>query len=200
MQSLEMTSIPDRPLPPAQDGDAKEARFVAVGAVLLKPVDRPEQSATIVNRGAWPIFVIVLDDRAIDDEVAGPLFELLERPHASRIAITHTRFRWSVSRSGDIVTLALQTREPTKIALDIKVPARPLLSILPQLPADAAFAITTKRHADKLTNRVALRDALHEVVLLVNGSTDDGLADLLRCGEREMAGMTQSPGTISQRA
>ena len=78
-----------------------------------------------------------------------------------------------------MLKLALRILEPTRVDLAIVMPARSLLGVLSRLPADATLAITTKRHADNLTERVHVRDALHEMVLLVRwGDVDDGLADL----------------------
>jgi hypothetical protein len=182
-----MTSPRERRQPAAL-GDMALAPLVAVGAVLLQPRPRTEPDGTKVDRGSWPIFVIVLNDRAAADRRAKPLFDLLDRPHANRIPITHSHYRWSVSRSGAMLKLALRSHEPTRIDLDIVMPARSLLGVVTQLPASATFAITTERHADKLTERVHVSDALHEMVLLVSpGNRDDGLAELRRSGEAEDA-------------
>ena len=155
--------------------------------MLLQPRDRDEPVSTIVDRGPWPLFVIVLDDRAAVDRGAGPLFDLLDRPHANRIPMAHSRYRWSVDPSGKVLKLALRIHEPTRLNLDIVMPARSLLGVISQLPAEVTFAITTKQHADKLTERVRIRDALHEMVLLVSpalsGSPHDGLAELRRNGQ-----------------
>lgn len=188
MQTAGMTSQRERRQPEAPD-NKQPAPLVAVGAVLLQPRDRGEPAGTIVDRGSWPIFVIVLDDRAAADRAAGPLFDLVDRPHANRIPMAHSHYRWSVNRSGAILKLAVRTHEPTRIDLDIVMPARSLLGVLSQLPADATFAITTERHADNLTERVHFRDALHEMVLLVSpGNWDDGLAELRQSGDPDDAG------------
>lgn len=181
MQTAGMTSQRERLQPAALD-NMQPAPLVAVGAVLLQPRGRGEPAGTIADRGSWPIFVIVLDDNAAD-RCAGPLFDLLDPPHASRIPMVHSRYRWSMSRSGAMLKLALRTHEAPRIDLDIMMPARSLLGVLSQLPSDATFAITTERHADKLTERVHVRDALHEMILLVSpGNWDDGLAELRRSG------------------
>jgi len=187
MQTAGMTSQRERLQPPAPD-IKQPTPLIAVGALLLQPRDRSERAATSVDRGSWPIFVIVLDDRAAVDEDTEPLFDLLDRPHPSRIAMAHSQYRWSIDRSGAVLRLALRTHEPMTMDLDIVMPARSLLGVLSQLPDDATFAITTKRHADKLTERVHVRDALHEMVLLVSpGKRDDGLAGLRRRGPDDAA-------------
>ncbi len=180
MQTAGMTSQRERLQPAALD-NMQPAPFVAVGAVLLQPRGRGEPAGTIADRGSWPIFVIVLDDRAAADRGAGPLFDLLDPPRANRIPMAHSHYRWSMTASGEMLKFALRTLEPTGIDLDIVMPARSLLGVISQLPADATFAITTERHVDKLTKRVHVRDALHEIVLLVSpGIRDDGLAELRR--------------------
>ena len=172
-----------QPTPPDA---APPTPFVAVEALLLQPRDRGGPVATTVDRGPWPILVIVLDDRAAVHPAAKPLLDLLNRPRASRIAIAHSRYRWSVDPVGAVLKFALHTHEPAKSDLDIVMPARPLLGILSQLPPGVTFAVTTKQRADKLTKRVCVRDALHETVLLVSsaqsGNPDDGLAALRRDG------------------
>ncbi len=187
MQTAGMTPQRERHQSAAPE-DMQPVPLVAVGAVLLQPQSRGEPAGTIVDRGSWPIFVIVLADNAAADPCAAPLFDLLNRPHASRIPMAHGHYRWSMSRSGAMLKLALRTQEPTRVDLDIMVPARSLLGVLSQLPAEVTFAITTERHADKLTERVRVRDALHEMILLVSpGKWDDGLAELRRSGELEDA-------------
>jgi hypothetical protein len=187
MQTVGMTSQRERLQPAALD-NMEPAPLVAVGAVLLQPRGRGEPAGTIVDRGSWPIFVIVLDDRAAAGRGAGPLFDLLDRPHANRIPMAHSHYRWSISRSGEMLKFALRTLEPTGIDLDIVMPARSLLGVISQLPADATFALTTERHVDKLTERVHVRDALHEMVLLVKpGNRDDGLAELRRSAKSDHA-------------
>jgi hypothetical protein len=113
--------------------------------------------------------------------------------------MAHSQYRWSMSRSGAMLKLALRAREPTMVDLDIMMPARPLLGVLSRLPANATFAITTVSHADKLTERVHVREALHEMILLVSqGNRDDGLAELRTSGETEgPEPQRHSPETMS---
>jgi hypothetical protein len=201
MQTAEKTSQRERRQPAALD-NVQQAPLVAVGAVLLQPRSRIAPAGTIVDRGSWPIFVIVLDDRAAADRRAEPLFHLLDQPHVNRIPMAHSHYRWSMSRSGAMLKLALRSHEPTWNDLDIVMPAQPLLGVLSRLPANATFAITTERHADKLTERVHVRDALHEMVLLVSqGNRDDGLAELRNSGETEgPEPQPHSPETMSPSA
>ena len=70
MQTIGMTSQRERLQPEAPDGQP-QAPFVAVGAVLLQPQDRGESAGAVVDRGSWPIFVIVLDDRAATNRGVG---------------------------------------------------------------------------------------------------------------------------------
>lgn len=183
MQTLTRTSPRER-AQPAPTEPTTRTPLVAAGALLLQPRDRDEPESTILDRGPWPIFVIILDDGAAVDRGAGPLVDLLESPHASRIPMAHSHYHWSVERSGAVLKLALQTLEPTKLNLDIVMPARSLLGVLSQLPVDTTFAITTKQHAENLTEQVRVCDALHKMILLVGsgqlGSRDDGLAELRR--------------------
>ena len=84
MQTLTTTSPRARPAPA---DSALPTRLVAVEALLLRPLDRAGPVTTIVDRGPWPVFVIVLDDPAIVDPGARPLFDLLDSPHRNRISI-----------------------------------------------------------------------------------------------------------------
>ena len=184
MQTLTTTSPRARPAPA---DSALPTRLVAVEALLLRPRDRAGPVTTIVDRGPWPVFVIVLDDPAIVDPGARPLFDLLDSPHRNRILMVNSRYRWSVDPAGALLTLAVRAHEPTRFDVDIVMPAQPALGIFSLLPRAVTFAITTRRRADKLTERVAIRDALHEMVLLVSatqsGIPGDGLAALRQIGQ-----------------
>lgn len=186
MFTLRATTSPRHHDQPGPAESTPPTPFVAVGALLLQPRDQGEPTSTIVDRGAWPIFVIVLDDLAVVNGSAGPLFDPLDRPRTSQIPVAHSHFRWSVDSSGAVLKLALQIHEPTSVNLDIVMPARALLDVISQLPGDVTFAITTKQHADKLTERVRMCDALHEMILLVcsvqSGAARDGLAELRHNG------------------
>jgi len=155
------------------------ARLAAVEVLLLQPRDRAGPVGSIVDQGPWPVLVVVLEDPAGIDPRAKPLFELLDSPHRNRILMVNSRYRWSVDPSGTVLTLAVRAREPEPFDVDIVMPARTALDIFALLPADVTFAITTKGRAEKVTGRVAIRDALREVVLLVNaaptGVVRDGL-------------------------
>jgi hypothetical protein len=184
MQTLTTTSPRQwsRPAPAA----SAPTRLVAAEALLLRPLDRAGPVTTIVDRGPWPVFVIVLDDPTAIDPGARPLFDLLERSHRSRISIVNSRYRWSVDPAGAVLKLAVRAHEPTRFDVDIVMPAQPALDILSLLPPAATFALTTRQRAEKLTERVAIRDALHEMVLLVSptqsGNPRDGLAGLCHNG------------------
>jgi hypothetical protein len=193
MQTPTTTASGLRPQPTPPDA----APLVAVEALLLQPRDRGGPVATMVDRGPWPILVIVLDDHAALHPGAKPLLDLLNRPRATRIAIAHSHYRWSVDPAGVVLKLALHTHEPTTSDLDVVMPARPLLGILSQLPPGVTFAMTTRQRADRLTKRVCIRDALHEMVLLVSpaqsGNPDDGLAALRRNGHASTGASSRHP-------
>ena len=185
MRTLTTTSPRQRSRPaPAVSAPT---RLVAVEALLLRPLDRAGPVTTIVDRGPWPVFVIVLDDPAAIDPGARPLFDLLDSSHRSRISIVNSRYRWSVDPASAVLKLAVRAHEPTRFDVDIVMPAQPALGILSLLPPAATIAVTTRQRADKLTERVAIRDALHEMVLLVSptqsGNLDDGLAALRHNGQ-----------------
>ena len=189
MQTLTTTTSGQRERSAPPD-NASPTRLVAVEALLLRPRDTAGPATTIVDRGPWPIFVIVLDDPATVGPGARPLFDLLDQPRQSRISIVNSHYRWSMDPAGAVVTLAVRADEPTRVDVDIVMPAQPLLGISSLLPAGVTFAITTKRRADKLTEPVAIHDALHEIVLLVSpvqsGNPCDGLAALRK--ERQAIG------------
>lgn len=172
-----------RPAPAA----SARTRLVAVEGLLLRPLDRAGPVTTIVDRGPWPVFVIVLDDPAAIDPGARPLFDLLDSSHRNRISIVNSHYRWSVEPAGTVLKLAVRAHEPTRFDLEIVMPAQPAFGILSLLPPTTTFAITTRQRADKLTERVTIRDALHEMVLLVSptqsGEAGDGLAALRHNGQ-----------------
>jgi hypothetical protein len=186
MRTLTTTSPRQRPRPAPADS-ALPTRLVAVEALLLRPLDGAGPVTTIVDPGPWPVFVIVLDDPATLDPGARPLFDLLDSSHGSRISIVNSHYRWSVDPAGAVLKLAVRAHQPTRFDVEIVMPAQPALGILSLLPPAATFAITTRRRADKLTERVAIRDALHEMVLLVSatqsGIPGDGLATLRQNGQ-----------------
>jgi hypothetical protein len=185
MRTLTTTSPRQRSRP--APADSAPTRLVAVEALLLRPRDRAGPVTTIVDRGPWPVFVIVLDDPAAIDPGARPLFDLLDSSHRSRISIVNSHYHWSVDPAGAVLKLAVRAHEPTRFDVDIVMPAQPALGIFSLLPPAVTFAITTRRRVDKLTERVAIRDALHEMVLLVSptrsGISGDGLAALRRNGQ-----------------
>jgi hypothetical protein len=180
MRSPKPTPFAPRPRTTPVD-HTMPARLVAVGALLLQPRDPAGPDRSIENRGPWPIFVVVLPDSAPLDPGARALHELLDKPHQNRILVVDGRYRWSVlDPRRALLKLAIHAHAPAVFDVDIVVPARRLLGVIDALCPGTTFAITTMRRASKFNERIVVRDALHEMVLLVNrpalGTHHDGLA------------------------
>ena len=186
------------------DEHSMPATLVAIGAVLLQPREPTSPAGSISDRGPWPIFVVVLPDRAPLDPGARPLYELLDKPHPNRILLVDGRYRWSVlDPERALLQLAIRAHAPTMFELDIVVPARRLLGVIDALHPGVTFAVTTRRRADKLTERVVVRDALHEMVLLVNrpvsGTSDDGRGAVCGIARPTLAEPFPRPNAVSGR-
>ncbi len=141
--------------------------------------------ATVEEAGLWPVFVLVVGERPQPGSPsATALFDLVDRPRqGSEMAVVAARCRWSIlDPRNALLKIAVDAEAPERFAVDILVPARQVLGVLDVVARGATIGITTSRHVGRLSGRVDIRQALHEVVLLsCEPSTELAtLADLLR--------------------
>lgn len=153
--------------------------LVAVEALLLWPNGVPTGHST-----TWPIFAIVLDDpaAAIPDSVR-PLFDLLDGPkRRSRVTIVKSRCRWTVLNAFNgrrtVRKFSVRAYAPVNFEVDILLPARPLLGLPTHILGQpthggATLALTTRQHAEQITDGIDFQDALRELVLLTQAPPDD---------------------------
>lgn len=151
----------------ARGGD-RAVTLVATEVVLLWPrgVDPP---ATVAEAGLWPVFVLVVGERSeVDAPAAAPLFELINRPRrGSELSVVSARCRWSiVDARNALVKIAMRAESPEPFTAEILLPARRVLGILEVAARGATIGVTTPSHAAKLSGRVDIRHALHEIVLV----------------------------------
>lgn len=147
----------------------RTSTMVAIEAVLLWP-HRPTGKPTGDGEtGLWPVLAVVLGDQAVpNDPSARQLFDLLYHgQRTGRVTMLHGASQWSIRDGQDLMLrLAVRASTPIKLDVDVVLPAQPLRHILATLARGATVAITTRRHADRLTAGVSARDALHGLVLV----------------------------------
>jgi hypothetical protein len=142
--------------------------LVAREALLLWPRRVGVSVATIQEAGLWPVFAVVLAERDPHDDLAvAPLYDLLDRPeHLDRLSVIDGRCEWTVINPRlALLELAVHATAPVRFSADIILPARPVLSTLSLLAHGGTVAITTERHANSITGRVDIREALNKLVL-----------------------------------
>jgi hypothetical protein len=154
--------------PVQHTGHGRPAVLVATEAVLLWPreVGSP---ATVDEAGRWPVFVLVVNERARPDiPAAAPLLDLVDRPqHGSEPAVVAARCRWSVVVARNaLLRVAVRAEVPVRFAAEILVPSRQVLGVLDVVARGATIGLTTERHAATLGERVDIRRVLQHVVLL----------------------------------
>lgn len=161
------------------DAHPKPTTLVAVEALLLWPNGAPTNDST-----KWPILAIVLDEpTAAIPDAARPLFELLDAPkRRSRITIVSSRCRWTVLNALNgrrtVRKFSIRAYAPVNFEVDILLPARPLLGLPTHVLGQpthggATLALTTRQHADHITDGIDFQDALRELILLTQAPPDD---------------------------
>lgn len=153
---------------PAEPGTGP-ALMVAVEVIVLRPPDL----ATRTEAGPWPVLAIVLDEpNELAEPSVRPLFELLdESARVDRIAVVAARRHWTPPGPTDsLVRLAVQVIAPVRCDLDVILPAGIPLGSTGLLADGPTIALTNRTHANRLPERVHVRDALAELVLLGGSS------------------------------
>lgn len=138
--------------------------------------------ATVEEAGLWPVFVLVVEEPA-EPRAAGPLFELLARQRPDgELAVVAARCDWSIlDRDNALLKASMRGSGSARFAANLIVPARQVLGVLDVVARGATIGVATGQGAERLTGRVDIRSALHEVVLLSCPPSVDlaTLADLL---------------------
>jgi hypothetical protein len=150
--------------------DRPRQTIVATEAVLLWPRGLAKQAVNNPSPGLWPVLAVVLsDENASTDLSVRRLYDLLGRwCSREQVTVLAGRCLWSVAcgRDTPLLWLAVRASAATKLEVDIVLPARPLLGAVGWLAGGGTVALTTRRHADRLSTGVKIRDALHGLVLV----------------------------------
>lgn len=150
---------------------------MAVQAVLLWP-RRDTPAGEPVPEDRWPMLVIVLADRdGSPDPSLRRLYALLDRSDEQSLTVLEGNGLWSVLQRRELLLrLALRAE---LLNVDILMPAQLLSAHLSRLSWGGALALTTRRHADRLTTGCRVSDAFRGLVL-VNCPPSTELAALAR--------------------
>ena len=155
--------------------------MVAIEAVLLwprrEPADRPLE-------GLWPVLALVLGDRTdSSDRSVRRLFTLLDDRRRCNATVLDGTAVWAVAPGYQpLLRLSIRARSSDGLDLDILVPARPIRSMLARLATGGVVAVTTRRHADRLTTGSRMGEALRGLVL-INCKPSAELSEFARtCG------------------
>jgi hypothetical protein len=167
-----MTQV--RPIP----SEYEEAASLAAVEVLVLWSSEP------ADDGAWPLFVLAVDEEA-DATGTAWLVDHLDGDRAGDSAVKG-HCQWSVTAAGEaMLALSVRATEPVAMDLEILVPAECFLGLFDIAARGAAVALTTRRHARRLTARADTSQAFDDVLLLGCRTSAElaGIADLL-CAER----------------
>ncbi len=174
-------------LPPRPYADRpRQTMTAATDVVLLWPRGLAKQAVSNPGPGLWPLFAVVLcDENATTDLSVRKLYDVLGGRGSSRkVTVLAGRCLWSVVPGRDpLLRLAVRASTPVKLEVDVALPARPLLGAVGWLACGGTVALTTRRHANRLSTGVNVRDALHGLVL-VNSPPSPELAALAKARNR----------------
>ena len=138
---------------------------VAIEVLLLWPRGVAAAPVTVDEAGLWPVFALVV--AAPSDQDAGtarPLFELLDEPGPSVVAAEAS---WSViDQDRALLGLTVRGVVPVEFGLRVLLPAARVLGVLDVVARGATIGITTRSRAGRLRDRVDIRTALDDLVLL----------------------------------
>lgn len=141
--------------------------MMADAVLELRPASTAGPGSADSHR--WPIFAIVLDQRAApNDAGVRRLFALLDRcDDASQITVVGGHHRLSPADwRRDLLRIAVRAIAPVRCDLDILLPARPVRDVLHRLDGGATLAITSRASANGFADQVQTKDALQHLVLL----------------------------------
>jgi hypothetical protein len=142
---------------------------VAIEVLLLWPRGVAGPVTTAEEAGRWPVFAMVVTEPPGDAaDGAQPLFDLLDRPKgAGEPTVVAAETAWSVlDRPNALLGLAVRGVAPVRFRLRVLLPSAQVLGILDVVARGATIGITTRRRAARLRERVDIRTALSDLVLL----------------------------------
>lgn len=152
--------------------------LVAVEVLVLWPSEPPDV-------GVWPLFVLVVNEEA-DPVGVKWLVDHLDGDRAGDPAVTD-HGQWSVTAGGKAaLTLSVRAVEPVPMNLEILVPAECFLGLSDVTSRGATVALTTRRHARRLTARAGTNQAFDDILRLGcrTSAKTAGMANLLCDEER----------------
>jgi hypothetical protein len=138
---------------------------VAIEVLLLWPRGVGGPAATVDEAGLWPVFAMVVAEPPDQDAgTARPLFELLDEPGPSVVAAETS---WSViDPARALLGMTVRGVVPVEFGLRVLLPATRVLGVLDVVAGGATIGITTRYRAGRLRDRVDIRAALDDLVLL----------------------------------
>lgn len=143
-------------IPP--EHDERAASLVAVEVLVLWPSEPPDGSEM------WPLFMLVVDEEA-DPVGTAWLVDHLDGDGGESAVTSHCQ--WSVAVPEEsVLGLSVRAVEPVEFHLEIFVPAKCFLGLFDVAARGAGVALTTRRHARRLTARVDNRPVFDDVLPL----------------------------------
>ncbi|MFC4857740.1 hypothetical protein [Actinophytocola glycyrrhizae] len=142
---------------------------VAIEVLLLWPRGVAGHPPTVEEAGLWPVFAMVVTEPA-DQEVgsARPLFGLLDRPRGDdEMTVVAADAAWSILDEGNaLLGLTVRGTAPVRFGMRVLLPSARVLGVLDVVARGATIGITTRDRAARLRDRVDIRTALRDLVLL----------------------------------
>ena len=170
-------------LPPRPSADRpRQTMVAATDVMLLWPRGLAKQAVSNLGPELWPLFAVVLcDENATADLSVRKLYDVLGgRCSPGKVTVLVGRCLWSVVPGRDaLLRLAVRASAPVKLEVDVALPVRPLLGAVGWLSCGGTVALTTRRHANRLSTGVNVRDALYGL-MLVNSPRSPELAALAK--------------------
>ncbi len=138
---------------------------VAIEVLLLWPRGVAKPPVTVDEAGLWPVFAVVVAEPPDDGAgTARPLFDLLNEPGP---AVVTAETSWSViDQSRALLGLTVRGVAPAEFGLRVLLPAARVLGVLDVVAGGGTIGITTGYRAGRLRDRVDIRTALDDLVLL----------------------------------
>jgi hypothetical protein len=186
-------------LPSRPSADRPRQTIVtATDVVLLWPHGLAKQAVSNPGPRLWPIFVVVLcDENATTDLSVRKSYDLLGgQCSPGKVTVLAGRCLWSVVPGWDtLLRLAVRASAPVKLEVDVVLPARPLLGAVGWLACGRTVTLTTRRHANRLSTGVNVRNALPGLVL-VNCPHSPELAALAKARDKAKVSLARAQQVV----
>ncbi len=139
------------------------ATVVAVEVVLL----RPRGATAAEDAGRWPVFAMVVTEPP-GGAAAHPLFALLDRPRRDgEPTVVAAETAWAVlDEENALLRLTVRGTAPVRFELRVLLPSAQAPGVLDVVARGVTIGITTRRRSAGLRDRVDVRTALRDLVLL----------------------------------